>query len=801
MGPIDPGDVGRAGVSSDLSGSARDVVQARDVSGGIHYHSSLVRSVLVPRMLRADVAGFVGRGRELAVLAGAAERHDGLRLAVVVGTAGAGKTSLALRFAHRVRTEFPDGDLFVNLRGYDAGAPVAPAAALERFLRALGVPGEEIPSDLEDRAGMYRSVLAGRRVLVVLDNAATAGQVRPLLPGDGQPLVVVTSRSRLSGLTARDGARRISLGLLDRAAAVDLVESVIGEYRGFDDRGEVAELAELCARLPLALRIAAERAAARPLMPLRELIAELQSGSGLWQALSTDDGQEADAVRTVFAWSYRALPDSAARAFRLLGLHPGPEFGIGAAAALLGVSTSRVRTMLDVLVGAHLLEQNSAVRFQFHDLLRAFAADAADTDEPQAEREEAFGRLKDWYLHSARAAYRLTGNSLADVVDSPAAPDVEPETFTDYRQAADWYATERHNLIALIRALEQAGDHRTVFQLAATVHPLTFAHASADDRLLGARAALRAAQATGDIAAQARALRDLTVTERLAGDLDSALVHGRESVAAYDSLEDAAGSANAANALGMVLVWRRDLGQALRVFADAVSQAHAAGQGRWAAIMTANTAYALELQGRPAAVLEVARQAVAELGASGYQGEMILESHGMIVRALTELGRWEEAHQALEAADRHIAAGADLGVRVVLLTDRAELALAESRPAEAEDLLWQAQSLGQDMGNRNLQARVLTAAGRAEQMLGRPEQAVDFHRHAIDLLRPLADGFATARALSYLADVLGDTDAGLAEAASARSEAVAFIETFDDPRAVQLRAHLTAVDGTVADSP
>ena len=596
MGTFGQGDDGGAGVSSHLSGHANDVVQARDVTGGIHFHPAPSSAATVPRLLRADVAGFIGRSRELSVLAAVAAEQAGLRLAVVVGTAGSGKTSLVLRFAHQVRETFPDGDLFVDLRGYDAGPPLSPGAALERFLRALGVSAGEIPQDLEDRAGLYRSLLAGRRMLVVLDNAATAGQVRPLLPGDGRPLVIVTSRNRLSGLTARDGARRISLGLLDLDTAADLIRATTSDYRS-DDEGQVAELARLCARLPLALRIAAERAAARPFMPLDELIAELRSESGLWQALSTDDGQDADAVRTVFAWSYRALPDSAARAFRLLGLHPGPEFGVGAAAALLGMPRAQARTMIDVLAGVHLLEQNTTARFQFHDLLRAFAADAADADEPQEERREALRRLKDWYLHSARAAYPLAENLQSDVSEGPPALGVTPEQFTDYQQAVQWYATERQNLLALISAMEQVGDSDFVFRLAATIQPLVYTYGSADDRIPVAQAALRAARAIGDLAFQARALRELATAERLTDSLTASLVHSQEAQAAYDAVGDAAGSADAANATGLALLAQRDLDQALRVFIDAARRASAADQQRWAAILRTNIAYTLELQG------------------------------------------------------------------------------------------------------------------------------------------------------------------------------------------------------------
>ncbi|MBI0319464.1 ATP-binding protein, partial [Streptomyces javensis] len=309
--PGGPGDgTVRGGVWSDLSGAARDVVQAGQVLGGVHFHGPAPVSVEVPvpRQLPGDVSGFVGRAAELAELDAlhSSDGRDGVvPVVVIAGTAGVGKTSLAVRLAHRISGRFPDGQLFVNLRGYDTGPPLAPAAALERFLRAFGVPAPAIPAGLEERAELYRSLVAGKQVLVVLDNAATVGQVRPLLPGTAGCLTVVTSRHRLSGLAVRDGARRITLGMLAEQESADLIAAATRGYRTGDDPAQIAELARLCARLPLALRIAAERAATHPLLALPELTAQLRDESTLWEALSSPDQEEADAVRTVFAWSYR----------------------------------------------------------------------------------------------------------------------------------------------------------------------------------------------------------------------------------------------------------------------------------------------------------------------------------------------------------------------------------------------------------------------------------------------------------------------------------------------------------------
>ncbi|PRY19311.1 ATP-binding protein [Pseudosporangium ferrugineum] len=278
--PIDDRDEVRHVNRLDATG-AGDVVQARDVHGGVHIHRVEAPFAVTPSQLPGDVRGFVNRRSELSALTNlAGEQPDDPHAAavtVITGTAGVGKTSLALHWAHRALDRFPDGQLYVNLRGYDPGQPAVPEEILDRFLRGLGVPATAIPVHLDERTSLYRSLMAGRRMLVVLDNAATAAQIRPLLPGTAACLVLVTSRSHLSGLVARDGAYRLGLDILHEDDAIALLGAVTARYRGQDQRHELVELARLCARLPLALRIAAERAASRPMMRLDELIADLPS--------------------------------------------------------------------------------------------------------------------------------------------------------------------------------------------------------------------------------------------------------------------------------------------------------------------------------------------------------------------------------------------------------------------------------------------------------------------------------------------------------------------------------------------
>lgn len=282
----------------------------------------------------------------------------------------------------------------MNLRGYDPGPEVAPEQALDTFLRALNVTGENIPRTLDAMTGHYRSLLAGRRVLVVLDNAASPEQVRPLLPALPACMVLITSRSRLSGLVVRDGAHRLTLDLLAPAEAIKLLRTIVGTSRADDEPAATSELARRCAYLPLALRIAAERVAARPHIRVTDLVNDMSIKQNRLDVLAADD-DETTAVRTVFSWSYRALDRPAARVFRLLSLHPGPDVSGPAAAALTGISSATVRHLLDVLTSVHLLTQTGHDRYHFHDLIHAYAAESAVAEESVDERNAAERHLLD----------------------------------------------------------------------------------------------------------------------------------------------------------------------------------------------------------------------------------------------------------------------------------------------------------------------------------------------------------------------------------------------------------------------
>jgi DNA-binding SARP family transcriptional activator len=341
-----------------------------------------VRTQAVPRQLAAARRGFTGRAAELRALCGLLERDPGessdVVIAALTGMAGIGKTALALHWAHRVADRFPDGQLFVNLRGSSAsGAPATPTEAVCGFLAALGVPPARIPADTDWQAALYRTLLVGRRMLIVLDNAENAEQVRPLLPGSPGSLVLVTSRNRLTGLAAADGAHMISLGVLTGPESRDLLAMNLGAERALAEPAAVSELIALCGRLPLALRDVAAVAVARTGLPLGSLAAEMRDARSRLDVLET--GESATSVRVVFSWSRAKLGEQAAQLFGLLGMHPGPDITVSTAASLAAMSLGQAYLALTELCDEHLLTEYSPGRYSCHDLVRAYAADQEES--------------------------------------------------------------------------------------------------------------------------------------------------------------------------------------------------------------------------------------------------------------------------------------------------------------------------------------------------------------------------------------------------------------------------------------
>ena len=382
----------------------------------------------IPAQLPSAVPAFAGRGAELASLDAimSAAARDGsatVVISAVSGTAGVGKTALAVHWAHRVAAQFPDGQLYVNLRGFDpAGPPLEPDEAVRGFLDAFGVPVARIPAGLPAQAGLYRSLLAGKRVLVVLDNARDAEQVRPLLPGSPGCLAVVTSRNHLAGLVATEGAHPLRLDLLDAAQARDLLSRRLGEDRVAKEPDAVSDIVAGCAQLPLALTIAAARAATNPSFPLAVFATELREAT---RALDPFHGGDlATDIRAVFSWSYHCLSPGAARLFRLLGLHCGGDVTVAAAASLAAIPLDGTRALLAELTQTHLLAEHAPGRYSFHDLLRAYATEQAHAQDSPDVRYAAAHRVLDHYLHTAHGAAMLMQPTLNPITLDPPQPAV-----------------------------------------------------------------------------------------------------------------------------------------------------------------------------------------------------------------------------------------------------------------------------------------------------------------------------------------------------------------------------------------
>jgi tetratricopeptide (TPR) repeat protein len=731
---------------------------------------------LVPRQLPVAVRGFVNRVTDLAeldeILQGAQQGAHGAPVCLITGSAGVGKTALAVAWAHRVSAQFPDGQLYVNLRGYDPGEIVSPWRALGRFLAALGVAEAEIPGDAEARAELYRSILANRRVLVVLDNAAEVGQVRLLLPGSTGCMVLVTSRSRLPGLVALEGAVQLRLEVFAERAAVELLQVTAGRYRRGDDEQEMAELAGLCARLPLALRIAAVHAATRPQMPLRALIQDLRGDScGLWAALTLTDEDEAAAVRSVFAWSFRALREPAARVFRLLGLHPGPDFTAAAVAALCGQPLNEVRRELDALIDASLLEPVGRDRYRFHDLLRAYAGDQAREQEPEREREEAVRRVLEWYLRSVRRAVELLGSSFQRL-------RIEPEPMqegaaahlTDRAEAVAWLEAEWDNLRGAARVAAERRFDQIAWQLPVALHDFYQTHNSFDGRLAMERDALQAALRIGDRAAQAQCLYCMAVSTLQLDRPREALDLFWDAFALYQEMGERRGQALALNSLGFTCFKLGAYTEAAEHHRRAAQIIEELGDVVWQA-STARNAIEAELEtGSAPPDAEAVLTRAWEIHAGTDSVADLVDTLVVLARLRRAEGDRQGAYEAARAA---VEAGAEArsamleGYALLELT-RIQLVAGETSQALAS--AHRCAVLHRTTGSRGREAEAFELTGQIYTAMGRDEDAIGFHRRAVAVFADLGFTARQESALVHLADALERTgDDG--KAADARREA------------------------------
>jgi DNA-binding SARP family transcriptional activator len=543
--------------------SNRDITDARDNSG---LPPVVKAAPVIPRQLPAAPRQFTGRESELETLRALAREAvagDAVVIAAICGTAGVGKSTLAVQFAHQVADEFPDGQLYADLRGSGiAGTPASSQEVVRGFLDAFSVEPGRIPADPRSQAGLYRTVLAGKKVVLVLDDVGDGDQLRPLLPGSGGCLVIVTSRHRLTGLAAAHAAAMLTLDVLTEDEARELLARRLGVRRISAEPEAAGELSRLCARLPLALSIAAARAAGRPQLSLSSLAADLRDESGGLDLL--DAGEGASSVRSAFSCSYRALSGPAARMFRLLGIHPGPDVTIPVAASLAAVTVGQARDALAELDREHLISEHAPGRFAFHDLLRAYAAGQAFAEESPAEREAAIHRFLDHYLHTARTAAVLLHPGREPPFPACPMPGVAREHLTCHEQALAWLEAEYRVLLAAVTLAADQGFDRHAWQLPWCLVTFLYRRGLWAQWATTEHVALAAAQRLGDLEGQARARLDLGYIGVVSGSRRGVRTHLRRALSMFGELDDREGQARVHNAMAGFLEGQHRYQDALR---------------------------------------------------------------------------------------------------------------------------------------------------------------------------------------------------------------------------------------------
>jgi len=700
----------------------------------------------VPRQLPGDVGAFTGREAEVAALEAVRKRRGpAARIAVVCGTAGVGKTALAVHWAHTAAADFPDGQLYLNLRGYDPAEPLSPGEALAALLVGLGVDRSRMPTDTAQRAARLRSLLASRRILLLLDNAQSVEQVRDLLPGDPSCLAVVTSRSRLSGLVVRYGAVPVQLDLLAVEEADRLLEALIGS-RATDDRA-VRELSTACARLPLALRIAAERAASRPAAPLDGMVSELADTTRRLDLLAT--GDEFGSVRAVFSWSCDQLTDAEDRAFRLLGTIGQPDIEAEAAGALLGVPTAEAAATLEALGRVHLLDERRTGRFAMHDLLRAFAADRSRTL-PDSEIVSARDRLLAHHRSRLRGS-EYDGRGWLDVEW----PGVVATALSLLGERPD-------HVVAVASAVAGYLDSSSRFEAGEALH----------------HAAREAARALADPAAEGWALTNLAEVHRRLGRFAES--EGEYSLARdlHRTAGSRSGEARALLGLGR-LGWRRgDSLGASGLLSEACEIFREVGDDSGAGAALYNLGITARRLGDYAMAEKYHLQAIDVLVAAGDRdGEARARNNLSLVRL--HLGRYDEAVQDLERALEIHRGSDDVVGQAVVLDNLGTASARRGDFARARDYCERALRLYRDVGYRTGEGDALRGLGVALAGLGDAEGAREHLERSVELGAALGESAIETGARLDLADVL--LDAGrLAEAGVQLERALAIADRSED---------------------
>jgi len=700
-------------------------------------------SRVVPAQLPADVAGFTGRRehlRQLDRLLAAAGRPV---IATVTGTGGVGKTALAVHWAHRAAERFGDGQLYVNLRGYASGPPVRPVEALTRFLLALGVPAKEVPADLADAQALYRGLLADKRALVLLDDAADADQVVPLLPGTTGCLVIVTSRDQLVRLASRHGAVGLSLDVLTPGEARSLLAELLGTDRVDAEPAAVAELAGLCGYLPLALRVAAANLTTHPRRAVAHYTVRLRRDP--LTALEVD-GDRRSAVRATFDQSYANLPPEARRLFRLLGLVPGPDVTLPAAAAVAGLPEPQAAALLDRLAETHLVERSNPDRYALHDLLRRYAADHSIAEDGAADRGAALERLFGYFVRHASAAAAALCPQILRLPHS----SLPVAGFTGHGQARVWLDAERANLVAAVRHAAEHGPHPVAWRLADALRGYLYLGTHLVDWLTVATAGLAAARADADLPGQTAMRLSLATLQ---------FFHGRyaEAVDAYRDALDLARRAGWAEgesaALGNLGAVHRTLGrlaEAADYFAQALAIDQRIGWHAGQATKLANLGLVHFGLGQLDRAADYRDQALALHRQCGSRsGEaMTLAGLADVYRALGKLD------EALACVTEALVLHREVGDRMSEAATSRILAAVHrdaGRSADALAVAGTAIGLARETGERQVEAEALTVQASVHDLLGEPARAVDGHRQALAVARDIGDRYTETEVLIGMA--------------------------------------------------
>lgn len=752
----------------------------------------------IPAELPADVTPFTGRDSELAELDRWLRGEDGTghtaggrgQVCAIVGAGGVGKTSLAVHWAHRNVGRFPDGQLFADLRSYSPGQPVRPVDVLARFLASLDVPGKRIPADTDEAAGLFRSVLAGKRVLVMLDNVADTGQVLPLIPAAAGCRVIVTSRDRLDGLVAVAGAGRIGLNVLSPDKAADLLAEIIGAERAAAKPEAVTALAAACGYLPLALRITAAHLLAHRQRTLTDHLEQLHKIGRL--AALTLPGEPQASIRTTFEMSYQRLDPGARRLFRLIGLAPGADFTTAAAAALTGTGEAEATGLLDRLAAAHLLTEHAPGRYGCHDLVRGYASERATAEESDSERARAVNRLSEWYLATADAASRQLYPNAIRLPASPAA-NGSAGAFRSDAAAVSWLDAEMPNLVATVLAAAEGGPRPLAWQLADALCVFLWYSAAGVELLRIADAGLAAATVAGEVAGQAATAHARAMANRILcrrtderRDCERAVAWSREAGLAdreatvlisslapnlaeggemeraarllgeglriHRRLGSAFGMASACTNLTLICVEQGSLDKALgwNRQALALAREHKLRQQQGTALNhLANIHRQKGEIAQARAVLDEARALTADIGAA-FTGLIVMST---LAELECDVGRYRQAAEAARAILTHRAVGGAPHARGVAHIVLGNVSRRRGRHRDAARDFEQAIEGAEQAGITRLAVEARIGLAIACQRLGQQDRALSHARQAVADARAGGYRWREGNALTGLAEI------------------------------------------------